>query len=86
MAKTIHRNEYRVLLKLLREHRVRAGVTQTDVSTSLERSQSFMSDIERGVRRLDLVELKDICAVFKIGLGRFVQEFEQALPRRHKRN
>ena len=86
MAKTIHRTEYRVLLKLLKEYRVRAGVTQTDVSKALERSQSFMSDIERGVRRLDLVELKDICTVLKIGLGRFVQEFEQALPRRHKRN
>jgi len=86
MAKTIHRNEYRVLLKLLKAHRVRAGVTQTDVSAALERSQSFMSDIERGVRRLDLVELKDICGVLKIGLGQFVQEFEQALPRRHKRS
>ena len=85
MAKTIHRTEYRTLLKLLKEHRVRAGITQTDVSTALERSQSFMSDVERGIRRLDLVELKDICAVLKIGLGRFVQEFEQALPRRHKR-
>jgi transcriptional regulator with XRE-family HTH domain len=86
MAKTIHRTEYRVLLKLLKEHRVRAGVTQTAVSAALERSQSFMSDIERGVRRLDLVELKDICAVLKISLGPFVQEFEQALPRRQKRN
>ena len=85
MAKTIHRTEYRTLLKLLKEHRVRAGITQTDVSTALERSQSFMSDVERGIRRLDLVELKDICAVLKIGLGRFVHEFEQALPRRHKR-
>jgi transcriptional regulator with XRE-family HTH domain len=86
MTKTIHRTEYRVLLKLLKEHRVRAGITQTDVSTALERSQSFMSDVEQGVRRLDLVELKDICAVLKIGLGRFVQEFEQALPRRHQRS
>jgi transcriptional regulator with XRE-family HTH domain len=85
MAKTIHRTEYRTLLKLLKEHRVRTGITQTDVSTALERSQSFMSDVERGVRRLDLVELKDICAVLNISLGRFVQEFEQALPRRHKR-
>lgn len=85
MAKTIHRNEYRVLLDLLKEHRVRAGVTQTQVSTALRRSQSFMSDIERGVRRLDLVELRDICAVLKIGFGRFVQEFERSLPRRQKR-
>ena len=66
-AKTIHRTEYRVLLKLLKEHRVGAGVTQADLSTALERSQSFMSDIERGVRRLDLVELNDICTVLKIG-------------------
>jgi transcriptional regulator with XRE-family HTH domain len=86
MAKTIHRTEYRALLKLLKDHRVRAGITQADLSTALERSQSFMSDIERGVRRLDLVELRDICAVLKIGLGRFVLEFEQALPRRPKRN
>lgn len=86
MSKTIHRNEYRVLLKLLKEQRVRAGITQTACSTALGRSQSFMSDIERGVRRLDLVELRDICAILKTSLGRFVQEFEQALPRRHKRN
>ena len=42
---------------------------QTDVSAALERNQSFMSDIERGVRRLDLVELKDICTVMKDRLG-----------------
>jgi len=86
MPKTIHRNEYRVLLDLLKEHRVRASVTQNEVSVALKRSQSFMSDIERGVRRLDLVELRDICTFLKIGLSRFVQEFEQGLPRRHKRN
>jgi transcriptional regulator with XRE-family HTH domain len=86
MSKTIHRTEYRVLLKLLKQHRVQAGITQTACSTALGRSQSFVSDIERGVRRLDLVELKDICGVLKISLIRFVEEFEQALPRRHKRN
>jgi DNA-binding XRE family transcriptional regulator len=86
MAKTIHRHEYRVLLKLLKEHRIQAGVTQTDVSAALGRSQSFMSDIERGVRRLDLVELHDILGLLKIDLKRFVQEFERSLPRRHKRN
>lgn len=85
MAKTIHRNEYRVLIDLLKEHRASAGVTQMEVSAALKRSQSFISDVERGVRRLDLVELKDICAVFGIGLGRFVQEFERALlSRRHR--
>ena len=86
MAKSIHRQEYRILLDLLKTHRLHAGVTQTDVSTALHRSQSFMSDVEHGVRRIYLLELRDICAVLKISLTRFVQEFEQSLSRRGKSN
>lgn len=84
MPKTIHRNEYRVLLNLLKEKREQAGVTQEVCSAALGRSQSFMSDIERGVRRLDVVELRDICAILKTTLGEFVREFEHALPRRRR--
>jgi transcriptional regulator with XRE-family HTH domain len=86
MSKTIHRSEYRVLLKLLKQTREEAGVTQENCSAALGRSQSFMSDIERGVRRLDVMELRDLCAVIKTTLPEFVREFEQALPRRGKRS
>ena len=75
MAKSIHRVEYEVLVELLQEYRERAGVTQVELSKVLGRSQSFVSDIERGQRRIDLIELRDICRE----LGGEVVEFVKAL-------
>ena len=57
MPKSIHRPEYTVLCALLREKRLEAGLQQTEVSARLKRRQPFVSDVERGVRRLDLIEL-----------------------------
>lgn len=81
MPKTIHRNEYRVLLRLVKERRLRAGLTQAECSAALGRSQSFMSDVERGVRRLDLVQLRDLCLVLETNLLKFVQGYERAITR-----
>jgi transcriptional regulator with XRE-family HTH domain len=79
MPKTIHRHEYAVLLRLLKEHRKRAGLTQVQCSDALGRPQSFMSDVERGTRRLDVVQLRDLCRVFKTDLVAFVKAFEREL-------
>lgn len=79
MSKTIHRTEYAVLLRLIREHRKRAGLTQAQCSDALGRPQSFMSDVERGARRLDVVQLRDLCRIFKTDLLAFVKAFERAL-------
>lgn len=79
MSKTIHRHEYAVLLRLIRERRQRAGLTQAQCSAALGRPQSFMSDIERGVRRLDVVQLRDLCGVLNTDLLAFVRAFERAL-------
>ncbi|GLK89991.1 hypothetical protein GCM10017655_30530 [Pseudomonas turukhanskensis] len=56
-----------------------AGLTQSEFAQALERPQSFASDIERGLRRLDLVQLRDICLALNIGLVDFVQRFENEL-------
>lgn len=79
MAKTIHRSEYEVLLRRLRELRVGAGVTQDSLSEQLGRSQSFVSDIERGVRRLDTLELRDICHLLGSDLMTFLAGLETEL-------
>lgn len=79
MTKTIHRHEYQVLLRLLREQREKAGKTQTDCSEALERSQSFISDVERGARRLDLIQLRDLCLFLGVSLTDFVKHFEKEL-------
>lgn len=82
MTKTIHRHEYQVLLKLLKEQRERAGKTQTDCSEALGRSQSFISDVERGTRRLDLIQLHDLCQFLGVPLAEFIEHFENELNRR----
>lgn len=57
MAKTLYRTEDSVLRAMLRDAGERAGLTQIDVSAAVGKSQTFLSDVERGVRRLDVIEL-----------------------------
>ncbi|HEV7301639.1 MAG TPA: helix-turn-helix transcriptional regulator [Tepidisphaeraceae bacterium] len=53
------------LRRLLLEARRRAGMTQADVAKSLRRPQSFVSDFERGQRRLDVVEFLEVTRALK---------------------
>jgi transcriptional regulator with XRE-family HTH domain len=81
MSKTIYRPEHTVLLSLLKKHRKEAGLTQVECSKALGRPQSFMSDVESGTRRLDIVQLRDLCKVLGIGLSELIVEFEKSLPK-----
>ena len=78
-AKSIHKNEYSVLLRRLRTLRTEAGMTQVDLSTALQRPQSYVSDVERGSRRMDLLQLRELCNACGQSLTEFVDEFEQEL-------
>ncbi|MBK0010808.1 helix-turn-helix transcriptional regulator [Stenotrophomonas sp. S41] len=55
------------------------GLTQTQVSERQRRSQSFISDVERGKRRLDIVELRDIAYLSGLSLAEMVEDFESRL-------
>lgn len=79
MPKSLHRRENQVLLDLLRAKRLEAGLTQADLSKRLGRVQSFISDVERGERRLDLVQLRDLATAVGSSLVSLTQEFEAAL-------
>lgn len=79
MTKTIYRPEHTALLNLLRKHRKAAGLTQVECSKALNRPQSFMSDVENGTRRLDIVQLRDLCMVLGVSLPELVEELENAI-------
>lgn len=81
MPKSIHRPEYDVLRAMVRALREGAGITQVEMSARLGRSQSFVSDIERGVRRLDILELRDICSLAGKDLSGFAHELDVAVAR-----
>lgn len=79
MPKTLYRPENTVLRNQLRSARQAAGLTQVDLSASIGKSQTFVSDVERGVRRLDTIELWEICRAMGVDLTEFIAEFQEAV-------
>ncbi|QNN68768.1 helix-turn-helix domain-containing protein [Thermomonas carbonis] len=59
--KSIYQDAYQSLLTLLVEARNTSGLTQQQVADKLGRPQSFISKIENGDRRLDVIEFLEIC-------------------------
>lgn len=85
MAKTLYRRENELFREHLRAAREDAGLTQSDLARAIGRTQVFVSHVERGVRRLDAVELLEICRAMGVDLTAFIAEFQQAadaLPKR----
>jgi len=77
MGKSLSSTEGETLAALLRAVRSSAGLTQAEVAERLKQPQSFVSKYESGERRLDLVELRQICKALGISLGEFVRRFEK---------
>lgn len=73
--------EHKILLKLLKKTRVEAGLRQIDLAKKLRVPQSMISKYEVGERRIDLLELRDICAALGISLAEFVEQLETLLSK-----
>jgi transcriptional regulator with XRE-family HTH domain len=56
MRKTLHSPEYARLIALLIEARHKAGLVQQALADKISEPQSFVAKIERGERRVDVVE------------------------------
>ena len=67
------------LIAILRELRLEAGLTQTDLASRIEKDQAHVSRYESGQRRLDVLEVREICEAVGIRFEEFVQRLEKAL-------
>jgi len=87
VAKSLYRTENLELAALLREIREGAGLVQTILGERLGRNQTYVSNVELGIRRLDLVELRDYCAALDLELTDLIDQWEARLapPPRNKR-
>ncbi|HEX8174647.1 MAG TPA: helix-turn-helix transcriptional regulator [Pyrinomonadaceae bacterium] len=79
MKKKVYIAQRSCLVNLLREMRVEAGLTQVDLAERIERDQTFVSKYESGQRRLDALELREICQAIGITLEEFARRLEKAL-------
>jgi transcriptional regulator with XRE-family HTH domain len=78
VEKSLHSDDYRRLCRMLKARRVYVGLRQVELADRLATSQSFVSDYERGERRLDLVELDHICTALEWSLLELVSDFKRA--------
>ena len=84
MRKSKFSNEYKAFRETLKDLRLRAKVTQTDLATRLGHPQSHVSKFEAGERRLDIVETMAVCDAIGVSFENFVSEFTARLRPRQK--
>ncbi len=85
MEKSIYTDEYAVFLRLLREAREAASVTQVQLARRVRQSQSFISKVEIGERRLDIIQLRTILHALGTSLPEFISDLERRLGDKRKR-
>lgn len=75
-SSTLYTKENEVLSQLIREMRNAAGLTQAACAEALGKPQSYVSKIEGGSQRIDLIQLKEYCTICGVSLTTFVKRFE----------
>ncbi len=73
MSKTIYTEEHNAIVQLLKKARIDAGLGQADVSKKLGKTQSYLSKIESGQRRFDVLQLKEFAKLYNKPLNYFVK-------------
>ena len=74
IRKSQYTEEFRRIIQKLKETRVEAGLTQQEVAKQLGVGQSFISKIESGQYRLDILQLQAFAELYKKRLSYFLNE------------
>lgn len=77
MPLPVSEKKYDRLRVLLIEAREKAGLTQVQLGKKLRRPQSFVSKIERGLRRVDLLEFLEIAKATGLDAAAFIDKLER---------
>ena len=75
MQKSLSSKKQQAFLALLKEIRESDGLRQQDVARALKQPQSFVSKYESGERRLDLLELEQVCEACGVDLLEFTRRY-----------
>ncbi|MFA5947839.1 MAG: helix-turn-helix transcriptional regulator [Candidatus Gracilibacteria bacterium] len=74
MRKTIFTEDHKYLVEKLKKARLENGFDQKQVADLLKKTQSFISKIESGQRRVDIIQLREFSEIYKKPLSYFIKQ------------
>lgn len=78
MQKTIDSPLHQIFCSLLRAERQKAGLSQNMLADKLKKPQSFVAKVEKGERRVDVVEFLAIINTLGADPVKFIRELQKA--------
>ena len=82
MAKSVFTDANKVVVEALIAARKSAGLRQQDLADRLSKPQSFISRIESGQRRVDLLEFYAMAKAMKVDPGELFASIARRLPKK----
>jgi transcriptional regulator with XRE-family HTH domain len=79
MAKTLHSRKNTIFLSMLRGLREARRLRQSDLADLVGRSQAMVSNVERGERTLDVIELWEWLEALDVDFITFLSAFDAEL-------
>ena len=76
---SIYDPKYRIAVECLKAFRIQSKMTQQELAYNLNCSQAYVSKYEKGQKRLDIIEIRNICVCLGVSLPVFVEEFESRI-------
>ncbi|HAX98494.1 MAG TPA: hypothetical protein DCY12_06325 [Candidatus Atribacteria bacterium] len=65
MPKAIYSKDHKYIVEQLKKARQEAGLEQEQIAKKLGKTQSYISKIESGQRRIDVIALKEFAKIYK---------------------
>lgn len=73
MTKSIFTKDHKALIEKLKKAREDNGLDQAEVAKLLGKTQSHVSKVEAGQRRIDIVALKEFARIYKKPVDYFLK-------------
>lgn len=83
--KSIHNDEYKVFIDLLKEYRTNKNLSQGELAERLGwANHSYVSKYEIYERRLDVIEFRNVCLALGVSPVEFMKKYENQLKELNK--
>lgn len=72
MGSSLYTKEHKAIIEKLKKARRDAGLDQVEVAKKLNKTQSYISKIESGQRKVDVIQLKKFAKIYKKDINYFI--------------